>query len=57
MRVKVSTTPDGRARVKPEFEDVAAAAAATGRSSVDVAESAMRAAAALIAQGTWPEGR
>ncbi|GLC27202.1 nickel pincer cofactor biosynthesis protein LarC [Roseisolibacter agri] len=57
VRVKVSRTPDGRARVKPEFEDVAAAAAATGRSSIEVAESAMRAAAALIAQGTLPDAR
>ncbi len=57
VRVKVSRTPDGRARVKPEFEDVAAAAAASHRSAVEVAESAMRAAAALIDQGGFGEGR
>lgn len=51
VRVKISRTPDGRVRVKPEFEDVAAAAAATGRPSVDVAEAVMRAAATLAPHG------
>ncbi|MGZ8469476.1 MAG: nickel pincer cofactor biosynthesis protein LarC [Gemmatirosa sp.] len=57
VRVKISRTPDGRARVKPEFEDVAAAAAASGRSAVEVAESAMRSAAALIDHGAFRDDR
>ena len=47
VRVKVARGPDGRTRVKPEFEDLAAASAATGRSVVELAELAMRAAADL----------
>jgi uncharacterized protein (TIGR00299 family) protein len=50
VRVKLARTPDGRTRVKPEFDDVAAAALATGRSAAEVAEEAMRAAAALASQ-------
>jgi uncharacterized protein (TIGR00299 family) protein len=37
VRVKVSALPDGRSRVKPEYEDVRSVAEATGRSMQDVA--------------------
>jgi uncharacterized protein (TIGR00299 family) protein len=47
VRVKVARGPDGRTRVKPEFDDLAAASAATGRPVVELAEMAMRAAASL----------
>ena len=47
VRVKVARGPDGGTRVKPEFEDLAAASAATGRPVVELAEMAMRAAAAM----------
>jgi len=36
VRVKVSALPDGRSRVKPEYEDVRSVAEATGRSLQDV---------------------
>ena len=36
VRVKVSALPDGRSRVKPEYEDVRLVAEATGRSLQDV---------------------
>ena len=47
VRVKMARGPDGRVRVKPEFEDLAAASAASGRPVVELAEQAMRAAAAM----------
>lgn len=36
VRVKVSALPDGRSRVKPEYEDVLSVAEATGRSLQDI---------------------
>lgn len=42
VSVKVATLPDGRRRVKPEFDDVVAVAAATGKAAEDVREEALR---------------
>ncbi len=44
VRVKVAHLPDGRERPKPEFDDVARVAAATGRSASEVATDALHAA-------------
>jgi uncharacterized protein (TIGR00299 family) protein len=48
VRVKVARGPEGSTRVKPEFDDLAAASAATGRPLVELAERAMRAATDLV---------
>jgi len=45
VRLKVVTLPDGTRRMKPEFDDVARVAAATGRAHADVAALAIRAGA------------
>lgn len=44
IRLKEVTLPDGRSRVKPEWDDVQAAARALGRPATDVAEQARLAA-------------
>jgi uncharacterized protein (TIGR00299 family) protein len=44
VRVKVAHLPDGAERPKPEFDDVAAVAAATGKSAAAVATDALHAA-------------
>jgi uncharacterized protein (DUF111 family) len=43
IRVKVVARPDGSESAEPEFEDVAAAAAATGRTFADLREEALAA--------------
>lgn len=45
IRLKEVTLPDGRSRVKPEWDDVQAAARALGRPATEVAEQARLAAA------------
>ena len=49
VRVKVLDGPDGP-RVKPEYEDVLAAARALGKPPIDVARAVERDAAALLAK-------
>ncbi len=44
IRVKVVTLPDGTRRAKPEFDDVQRVARATGRSVMEIADSAREAA-------------
>jgi pyridinium-3,5-bisthiocarboxylic acid mononucleotide nickel chelatase len=48
IRMKEVTLPDGSTRVKPEWDDVHAAARALGRPATEVAERARRAAAAEV---------
>jgi uncharacterized protein (DUF111 family) len=56
VRVKVLERPDGAGvRVKPEYDDVLAAAAALGRPPLDVARAAERDAEALVAKFKEPE--
>ena len=52
VRVKVARLPDGAERGKPEFDDVRAAALATGRPPRDIFELALRA----LADGTGGAG-
>jgi uncharacterized protein (DUF111 family) len=49
VRVKVLERPDG-VRVKPEYDDVVAAAAALGRTPLEVARAAQRDAEARISK-------
>jgi uncharacterized protein (TIGR00299 family) protein len=50
VRVKIATLPSGEERAKPEHEDVARVAAATGRPHRDVAALARREAERLLTQ-------
>lgn len=49
VRVKVLDTPTGGVRVKPEYDDVVAAARALGLAPLEVARAAQRGAEAMIA--------
>jgi uncharacterized protein (DUF111 family) len=42
--LKVVTLPDGTRRAKPEFDDLARVAAATGRTPADVSAAVLRSA-------------
>ncbi len=55
VRVKALTLPGGGVRVKPEFDDVIAAATALGRPPLDVARAAQRDAEDRIAKGKEQE--
>lgn len=54
VRVKLLDTPGG-IRVKPEYEDVARLARATGRAALDVAAEARTAASRLVGRDVVPE--
>jgi len=51
IRVKVATLPDGSARAKPEFDDVAHVATVTGRTLREIADRAR------VASETYRAGR
>jgi uncharacterized protein (DUF111 family) len=51
VRVKVSRLPDGSLHGKPEFDDVRAAALATGRAARDIFELSQRALVADLGTG------
>lgn len=55
VRVKVLRLPGGGVRVKPEYDDVMAAAAALGQPPIDVARAVQRDAEARIANVKEPE--
>ncbi|HXV91160.1 MAG TPA: nickel pincer cofactor biosynthesis protein LarC [Gemmatimonadales bacterium] len=55
VRAKALTLPGGGVRVKPEFDDVIAAATALGRPPLDVARAAQRDAEDRIAKGREQE--
>lgn len=55
VRAKAVVLPDGAVRVKPEYDDVMAAAAALSRPAIDVARAAQRDAEAKIANVKEPE--
>ena len=55
VRAKALTLPGGGVRVKPEFDDVIAAATALGRPPLDVARAAQRDAEDRIAKGKEQE--
>jgi uncharacterized protein (DUF111 family) len=55
VRAKALTLPGGGVRVKPEFDDVIAAAKALGRPPLDVARAAQRDAEDRIAKGKEQE--
>ena len=55
VRAKTLTLPGGEVRVKPEFDDVIAAATALGRPPLDVARAAQRGAEDRIAKGKEQE--
>jgi len=58
VRVKVTILPQGGLRAKPEFDDIARVATATGRSHREVAEAARRAAdQEMGASAFTPAGR
>ena len=53
VRVKITTTPSGTRRAKPEFDDVARVAAETGRAIRDIAGLAREEAERVLSQGVF----
>ncbi len=54
VRVKVAAVPDGGARAKPEYDDVAAVAESTGRTLREVSRLAAKAAEQVSDEGVPP---